>query len=236
MIFANASAIRLSGDSPPFIASMIRALVFDFDGLILDTETPWVDAYADVHASYGVAFNRDLFIRSVGHVDCPFDPWNGFGENSDRSELDNEMRFYKQIRVLAQPVLPGVVSMMDTARTKGLSVALASNSPHVHCNRHLQRIGLLDRFHFVGCREDVALPKPEPDLYRLAVDRLGLKPQEAIAFEDSHAGSLAAKRAGLWCVAVPNPSSAHHDFDHVDLRVNSMADLTLDALIARFSR
>ncbi len=215
---------------------MIRALVFDFDGLILDTETPWVDACADVHASYGVAFNRDLFIQSVGHVDGPFDPWNGFGEDNDRSELDNEMRFYKRIRVLAQPILPGVVSMLDTARAKGLSVALASNSPHVHCDRHLQRIGLLDRFHFIGCREDVALAKPEPDLYRLAVDRLGLKPHEAIAFEDSHAGSLAAKRAGLWCIAVPNPSSAHHDFGHVDLRVNSMADLTLDALISRFSR
>lgn len=215
---------------------MIRALVFDFDGLILDTETPWVDAYSDVHALHGVSFDRDLFMHSVGHVDCPFDPWDGFGAGRDRGALDSEMRFYKQIRILAQPILPGVVAMLDEARARGLAVALASNSPRLHCDQHLRRIGLRDRFHFLGCREDVASPKPEPDLYRLAVERLGLQPQEAIAFEDSFAGSLAAKRAGLWCVAVPNPASAHHDFSHVDLRVDSMADVTLEGLIGQFSR
>ncbi|MBE7538114.1 MAG: HAD-IA family hydrolase [Opitutaceae bacterium] len=215
---------------------MIRALVFDFDGLILDTETPLIDAYADVHAAHGVAFDRELFIHGVGHADFAFDPWSGFSGGSDRSELEREMRSCKQIRILAEPILPGVVSMMDLARERGLSVALASNSPHLHCDAHLRRIGLLDRFHFIGCREDVAFPKPEPDLYRLAVERLGLRPDEAIAFEDSHAGSLAAKRAGLWCVAIPNPSSTHHDFSHADLRVGSMAELMLDTLISRFIR
>jgi beta-phosphoglucomutase-like phosphatase (HAD superfamily) len=99
---------------------------------------------------------------------------------------------------------------------------------------HLGRLGLLDLFDFIACREDVASPKPEPDLYRLVLNEFGLRPHEAIAFEDSHTGTLAAKRAGLWVVAVPNPSTSHHDFGHVDLRVGSLADCRLPELQARF--
>lgn len=234
--FANISGNRFPLHSPSSHPFMIRALVFDFDGLILDTETPLIDAYSDVHSAYGKPFDRNLFIREVGHADFAFDPWKEFGGTYDRGELDREMRFYKQIRVLAQPILPGVVPMMDLARKMGLAVALASNSPHQHCNNHLERIGLLKRFQVIACREDVASPKPAPDLYQLAVGRLGLSPHEAIAFEDSHAGSVAAKRAGLWCVAIPNPSSTHHDFTHADCRAFSMAELTLETLMERFSQ
>jgi len=213
---------------------MIRALVFDFDGLILDTETPLIDGFADVHAAHEKPFDREIFIRSVGHAAYTFDPWKEFDASIDRGKLEKEMQFYKRIRELAQPILPGVVALMDAADERGLPIALASNSGHPHCEAHLTRIGLIDRFHFIGCREDVASPKPEPDLYRLAVNRLGLRPHEAIAFEDSHTGSLAAKRAGLWCIVVPNPSSAHHDVSHADLRVASLAELTLGGLMARF--
>src|SRR5690606_12978589 len=91
---------------------MIRALVFDFDGLILDTETPLIDAFADVHAAHEKPFQRESFIRSVGEADFSFDPWKAFGRDADRAELEAEMQFYKRIRILAQPILPGVVSMM----------------------------------------------------------------------------------------------------------------------------
>jgi beta-phosphoglucomutase-like phosphatase (HAD superfamily) len=80
----------------------------------------------------------------------------------------------------------------------------------------------------------VTAPKPEPDLYRLVLSHFGLRPHEAIAFEDSHTGTLAAKRAGIWVVAVPNESTGHHDFDHVDLRATSLADCRLPDLMARF--
>lgn len=213
---------------------MIRALVFDFDGLIVDTETPMIDAHGDVYAAHDQPFDREHFIRTVGEADFTFDPWKGFPPEAKRAELEEEMRFYKRIRTLAQPVLPGVISLMDAARDRGMPIALASNSGHDHCDAHLRRLGLYERFRFIACREDVASPKPEPDLYRLAVNQLGARPHEAIAFEDSHTGSTAAKRAHLWCVVVPNPSTAHHDVRHADLRVASLAELTLDALITRF--
>ena len=214
---------------------MIRALVFDFDGLILDTESALIGAYADVHAAHGVHFDEAHFLRSVGHADYAFDPWRAFAPHADRPALEVERRARNRDRDLGLQILPGVVSLMDEARDAGLFVGLASNSQHDHCERHLARIGLLDRFNFLACREDVPSPKPEPDLYKLVLNQFGLRGHEAIAFEDSHTGSLAAKRAGLFVVAAPNPSTAHHDFAHVDLRVRSLAETALKTLSTRCS-
>ena len=215
---------------------MLRALIFDFDGLILDTESALIEAYGDVHAAHGMAFDRELFLRSVGHADYAFDPWHAFEKRADRAALEVKRREFNRARDLALPVLPGVVALLDAARTRQLRVALASNSTHAHCERHLTRLGLIDRFELLACREDVPLPKPAPDLYKLVLNRFGLRGHEAIAFEDSHTGSLAAKRANLHVVAAPGASTAHHDFAHVDLKVASLADVTLDALIEKFSR
>jgi HAD superfamily hydrolase (TIGR01509 family) len=213
---------------------MIRAFVFDFDGLILDTETPLIDAYAEVHAAHRVAFDRTLFLRSVGHADYAFDPWHGFSPHADRVALEVQRRAAKDDLMLRQPILPGVVDLFDAARTAGLRLGVASNSPHSRVDVHLARLGLFDRFDFIACREDVPSPKPEPDLYKLVLNRFGLRGHEAVAFEDSHTGSLAAKRANLWAVAAPNESTAHHDFNHVDWKVTSLAEVTLERLVARF--
>jgi HAD superfamily hydrolase (TIGR01509 family) len=213
---------------------MIRALIFDFDGLILDTETALIDAYGDVHEAHGHSFDRPLFTRSVGHADYAFDPWKGFGAGADKGRLEAERRAFNARRNEAQPILPGVVELIAEARKAALKVGLASNSGHAHVEGHLARLGLAPNFDFVACREDVASPKPEPDLYRLVLNHFGIRPKEAVAFEDSHTGTLAAKRAGVWVVAVPNVSTGHHDFGHVDLRVASLADCRLADLTARF--
>ena len=214
---------------------MIRAAVFDFDGLILDTETPLIDAYAEVYAIHGRPFERAAFLRSVGHADYAFEPWHGFGPEFDRAALEIERRSRKDALMLRQTILPGIVPLLDAARESGIRVGLASNSGHEWVEGHLARLELLDRFEFIACRGDTPSPKPEPDLYKLVLNRFGLRGHEAIAFEDSHTGALAAKRAGLWVVAAPNPSTAHHDFGHVHRRVNSLAEVTLDELIDRFS-
>ncbi len=214
---------------------MLRALVFDFDGLIVDTETPLIDSYAAVHAAHGIAFDRPLFVRSVGHADYAFDPWRGFGAAADRAALEQERRIAKGDLLQRQPILPGIVALLDAARTAGLHTAVASNSDHAWVEGHLGRIGLLDRFAFIACREDAPSPKPEPDLYKLVLRHFGLRCHEAVAFEDSHTGSLAAKRANLWTVVAPNAATTHHDFAHADLRVASLADITLAELQSRFA-
>ena len=95
---------------------MIRALILDFDGLILDTETPLIDAYADVPAAHHVPFDRTVFLRSAGHADYAFDPRHGFSPHADRAVLELERRARKDDLMLRQPILPGVVALLDAAR------------------------------------------------------------------------------------------------------------------------
>jgi HAD superfamily hydrolase (TIGR01509 family) len=214
---------------------MIRAFIFDFDGLVLDTETALIDAYGDVHASRGVPFDRPLFTRSVGHADYAFDPWRAFGAAADQEALELERKAFHRTRSDKLEILPGVVDLLGGAREAGLRIGLASNSGHEHVDGHLARLGLLDRFDFVACREDVRAPKPEPDLYRHVLEHFAIRPREAVAFEDSHTGTLAARRAGIWVVAVPNGSTGHHDFRNADLRAASLADCRVADLMARFA-
>ena len=214
---------------------MIRALVLDFDGLILDTESAIIRAYADVHAAHGVPFDAERFLHAVGHADYAFDPWQAFPQPIDRAALDTERRRFNQQRDLELTLLPGVVALLDAAAAHGLRIALASNSRRPHCEGHLTRLGLRDRFDFLACRDEAPLPKPAPDLYMHAVRNLGVRGHEAIAFEDSHTGSLAAKRANLRCVAVPGAATRHHDFTHADLVLASLADCTLADLLKKFS-
>src|SRR3954465_13141088 len=161
----------------------IRALVFDFDGLILDTETPLIDAYGEVHAAHGVPFDRIAFLRSVGHADYTFDPWHGFSPHTDRVALEVERRARKDALIVRQPILPGVIALLDAARERGLRVGLASNSEHTWVDPNLTRLGLIERFDFIACRGDAPSPKPEPDLYKLVLNQFGVRGHEAIAFE-----------------------------------------------------
>lgn len=213
---------------------MIRALIFDFDGLILDTETPLIDSYADIHAAYGVPFDRSAFLHGVGHADYAFDPWHGFSPHADRAELEVRRRARKDELLLQQTVLPGVVALLDAGRDGGLRIGIASNSSHGWVEPQLRRLGLHDRFEFFACRGDAPSPKPEPDLYKLVLNRFVFRGHEAIAFEDSQTGILAAKRANCRVVAAPNASTLHHDFSNADVLVRSLADVKLDALLAKF--
>jgi HAD superfamily hydrolase (TIGR01509 family) len=136
--------------------------------------------------------------------------------------------------LLLQPVLPGVTALLEAGRAADLRIGIASNSEHTWVEPHLKRLGLHHHFEFFACREDAPSPKPEPDLYKLVLNHFGLRGHEAIAFEDSHTGSLAARRANMKVVAAPNASTAHHDFSHVDLQVSSLAEVVLENLMQRF--
>ncbi|OHE86155.1 MAG: hypothetical protein A3G75_07950 [Verrucomicrobia bacterium RIFCSPLOWO2_12_FULL_64_8] len=213
---------------------MIRALVFDFDGLILDTETPLIDGWIAMHERAGLACSRADAIRAVGHADFDFDPWAAFGPAADRAALDHEHRRLTRELTAHQPVLPGVRDYLRVARTRGLKLGIASNSSYAHVDGHLQRLGLRGLFDLTCCREDAPAPKPAPDLYLTVLNQFGTAAREVIAFEDSMAGTQAAKRAGLWTVAVPNVSTRHHDFSAADLVTASLAEASLAQLLEHF--
>jgi HAD superfamily hydrolase (TIGR01509 family) len=211
---------------------MIRALIFDFDGLIFDTETPMIDAYCEVHRKRNMPFDRAKFIRSIGTVDPDFDSWKAFGPTSPRSELEAERLRLNQELLGQQKVLPGVVDLIDEARQRGLHLAVASNSSREHVDGYLKYLGLYEKFEFTSCRTDDTPPKPAPDLYLAVLKKLNVDADEALALEDSATGIAAARAAGLWCVAVPNESTREQDFASAHLRLQSLAGQTLALIYA----
>lgn len=208
----------------------LRGLIFDFDGLIVDTETATLDAWRQVHAEDGYEADPRVLHSVVGHVDVVADLWTAYPASHDRARLATRFVELTRQRCREAPVLPGVLALLDEARAAGLRLAVASNSSHRHVDGHLAARGLIERFSAIVCREDVPRGKPAPDLYVAALAHLGLPADDAVAFEDSLPGHQAAAAAGLRVVVVPNPSTAGDTFTRAAWHVSSMDEVTLASL------
>ena len=215
-----------------------RALIFDFDGLILDTEGPVYRSWLEVYEAHGEALPFERWVQIVGSTTAGFHPQHHLEERLGRplsqAVLDGRIGRRTEM-ILAEPVLPGIVQHVDAARSLGLKLGVASSSTRDWVSGHLGRLGILDRFDCMRCRDDVAHAKPEPDLYLAVLDCLGVSATEAFAIEDSPNGVIAAKRAGLRCVAIPNPITARLDLSQADLLLQSLAEVTLPDLLERMS-
>jgi HAD superfamily hydrolase (TIGR01509 family) len=219
---------------------MIKALVFDFDGLILETETPIFQSWQEIYREFGCELTLDEWLVNIGTMEEQFDPVASLEQRSGRP-LDREQVLSRRQRrelelIRSQPVLPGVQEYLESARQLGLKVALASSSTCDWVVGHLQRLELIDYFDAIAAGDDVPRTKPDPALYRTAVEWLGVAPHEAVAFEDSLNGLLAAHRAGLHCVVVPNALTHQLDLGEADLRLGSLAELPLRNLLARLEQ
>ena len=216
---------------------MVRALVFDFDGLILDTEVPEFRAWCEIFEGHGCELPRSEWTACIGlaGADVTFDPHacleGLLGRPLDRAEVRARHRLRFAELVAAESALPGVTEYLMEARRLGLKVAVASSSHRAWITAHLGRLGLLEAFDCFRCADDVARTKPDPELYRAALAALAVAPEEAIAFEDSANGVRAAKAAGLYCVAVPNGLTCALPLEEADLRLNSLAEMPLETLL-----
>ncbi len=214
---------------------MIRALIFDFDGLILETEEPTYRSWAEVYQSFGFSLPFSTWKVNVGTTQGDFNPQLEL-ERLLKDPLDWEVvelkrRMIENALIDVQPVLPGVVQYLNDARSMGLKVGLASNSPSDWVIRHLTRLGLLDRFAYLSTSDCVQHLKPDPELYLVALHALNVKANEAIALEDSLLGVRAARQAGIFCVAVPNPLISDLTFNEANYQISSLEEITLQQLI-----
>jgi HAD superfamily hydrolase (TIGR01509 family) len=218
---------------------MIKALIFDFDGLILDTELPDYVSWQQVYRQHGCELAVEAWGQIVGGTGASdFDPHTHLeqlcGKSLDRDEIWINRRKQYLESLSLQAVLPGVVDILDAAAQQGLRLGVASSSPENWVRGHLARLGLYQRFDAIKTADDVKRTKPDPELYLAAMDALGIQPSEAIVFEDSPNGVKAAKAAGLYCVAVPNKLTAQLQFAGADLRLDSLAELSLEKILAQF--
>jgi HAD superfamily hydrolase (TIGR01509 family) len=216
----------------------IRGLLFDFDGLLVDTESPSRLVWEELYREHGFDLPHELWAGNVGTLDEPFEPLSHLeellGQNVDRPGLTERRRARELELVELEDLRPGVDDYLSEAEKRGLLTAIVSSSWRWWIDPILER---LERFHswdaIVAADGDVARAKPRPTLYLDALAALELGADEAIAFEDSPHGVTAAKAAGIYCVAVPNPITATLAFDEADLVLESFADLPLPELLGR---
>lgn len=212
---------------------LIRAALFDFDGLLCETEEAHFTVLQEMYAAHGAVLEFEQYAVSIGTQDA-FDPFEYLealiGRSVDREALGSRAKQRYLSAVAAEPVCAGVVELLDEADRAGIRCAVASSSSRDWVTGHLARLGLLERFDAICAAEDVMSVKPAPDLYLLALARLQVAARDAVVFEDSPNGILAAKAAGLFCVAVPNALTRRMVVSGADLVVGSLADVTFAGL------
>jgi len=221
----------------------LQALVFDFDGTILDTETLWFELCAQQWKEHGETLRIEDYARCVGASLQVWDPYLELAKaiggcmcdpkrlESMADELKSELiRRFEEVFPQISP-RPGIVALLESANKHGLPCAVASSSARISVLPHLATHGLSGFFSAVLCSDDVGgKTKPAPDLYLAACSALGVEPSTAVAFEDSPNGCTSAKAAGLSCVLVPNPLTSRFAVGPHDLSLESHEAITLEQL------
>jgi HAD superfamily hydrolase (TIGR01509 family) len=210
---------------------MLKALIFDFDGLILDTETPEYQAWQNLYQEHGQHLDLQTWGKIIGGYGLSnFQPLPHLetllGQPLDHSALEARIRAEVHDIILKTSPREGVLATIEQAQRLGLKLAVASSSPHSWVDGHLTRLGLFQHFDAVICCDDVppGRTKPHPDLFQLATQTLSAAPAEALVFEDSPNGVLAARRAGIPVIAIPNPITSQLTFEGENERLASMAE------------
>jgi len=215
---------------------MLKALIFDFDGLILDTETPEVLTWQSIYREHGFELPVEEWAKTVGG--WGISNFDAAEHLADISEGRLALSYLRELHrkecdkiIHTSPILPGVTAMIEQAQEKGVRVAVGSSSTHSWVDTHLKRLGIFERFDHIVCQDDVQTgrSKPYPDIFLEALSRLNVHASEAVVFEDSVNGVTAARRAGIFVVGVPNPLTETMGV-RGDITVSSLAQVSLHEL------
>ena len=219
----------------------IKALLFDFDGLILDTESPEFDVWQSIYVEYGQELHPEQWGQVVGgwgasQFDAAEHLTELAGDGIKAEALRARHKSESDALTFVQPVMPGVMDYLDEARRLGLRLSIASSSPRSWVvDTHLARLGLVHHFDAIITSDDVSpgRTKPNPDLFLKALEAVEVQADEAIVFEDSPNGVKAARAAGIYVVSVPNPMTALLNTDGANLTLKSLADMPLGDLLRK---
>ena len=221
---------------------MFQTVLFDFDGLILDTECPEFLSWQEIFDRHGLVLPLETWVAHTGKGagSDSFSPYEALetllGRPIDRDAIRTDRRKRFAELMTDETLLPGVEARLQEARQLGWRVGLVSSSPREWVTGYLTRFRLNTAFDALFCGDEVRRTKPDPELYLKALAYFGIHANQAVVLEDSINGIAAAKAAGLYCVAVPNALTRHSCLDQADLIVKSLADITLQELPDRFYR
>ncbi|MFN9368284.1 MAG: HAD family hydrolase [Planctomycetia bacterium] len=221
----------MSRHQPP-----IQAVVFDLDGLLVNTEELYQDVGSELLRRRGRTFGPDLLDAMMGRpqqisLKIMID-WHGLSDTIEMLATETREIFAGLLDTRLE-TMPGAVPLLDGLAARGLPHAVATSSGPDFAHDVLGRVGIRNRFAFVLTSADVVRGKPDPEIYLTAAGRLGVEPAATLVLEDSEAGCRAAVAAGAVVVAVPGGHSLRHDFSGAALVAESLADPRLDALLDR---
>jgi HAD superfamily hydrolase (TIGR01509 family) len=223
------------------VTRSIEAVIFDFDGVILDSETPEYESHRRIYercdAELTIAdWCGAIGLWTEGHDDQRF---RALCERSARAPSRDE--YHAERRRIFDELIPrepmrGILDLLTALKGAGIPTAIASTAPSRWVVPAAERIGVRSLFDVVVTGEEVARRKPAPDVYLEAARRLGADPAQSIAVEDSGPGIAAARAAGMLTVAIPHWLTESHDISAADLQVAHAGELTLDRLTALSGR
>lgn len=214
----------------------IQGAVFDCDGLLADTETPDFEAWRALYDEHGLTLSLEEWARYIGVAKGhEIQDWHAplaaaVGPGYDRESVRARKRALYRTAIDVLTPMPGVNALLDALAAAHIPCAVASNSDRAWVEEVLAITGLRARFAAVATADEVARPKPDPDVYLLAARRLDVPPETCLAFEDSPRGLAAAHAAGMITVAVPTAVTRHLDFRQAHHLVETLEGLTLDDL------
>lgn len=213
----------------------LRAVIFDFDGLIVDTESTGYETWREIFEAHGHDLAIETYAAVIGtdfgtQYDPRVDLETRTGRQFNWADLEAQRSIREKELRKSLSILPGVVDRLQEAASLGLPCAIASSSPRWWVEGWLKDLNLIDHFHHLTTVDDTGKVKPDPSLFLLAAERLQVSTSEALIFEDSLNGLIAAQAAGIHCIVTPGPMTQHLQFPGALRRVTSLAEVSLKDL------
>ncbi|MFH0853193.1 MAG: HAD family phosphatase [bacterium] len=215
---------------------MIKAAIYDLDDLLVNSIGLHIQSSEQVLNKYGASSQDmpdslqrrfigmkivDVYRLIISHLNIPVKP--------EKLELEKEKIFLELVRDKLE-LMPGVIRSLWIFHEEKLKIALATSGTRPYVQLVLDKFNLKPDFEVIITGDDVHLGKPDPETFTMAINKLGLKPEECLVLEDATNGIEAAKAAGCLCIAVKNPYTPVQDLSQADLIINSLSDLSLEII------
>jgi len=215
---------------------MIKAIIFDFDGTIIDTETAWYVAFREAYKKHGVELTLEQYSQCIGTSLHSFNPYEylmtELGLPIDREQFRQEVQAHHSALMEKESMKPGIMAYLEAAKAAGLRIGLASSSKRAWVTKYLRQLNIESYFECIRTADDVARVKPDPELYLQVLEALGVRGEEAVAVEDSPNGAKAAAAAGMYRVVVPNAITQFLAFDEHHHQLKCLTELSFEDLVA----
>lgn len=216
---------------------LIKAIIFDFDGTIIDTESAWYAAFREAYQNYGVDLTLEMYSQCIGTSLHAFNPYEYLKTDLhlpiDLEAFRRAVHARHAALVDAEEMRAGIFDYLQEARNRGLKIGLASSSGEEWVEHFLGKLQIRRYFDCLRTAGNVQHVKPDPELYLQTLRCLGVAASEAVAIEDSPHGTAAAKAAGVYCLTVPNAITKRLPFERASHFAESLADIDFNDLLAQ---